>query len=339
MSPGSTPDRDHHVGRLEPEHVDRPQGHRLGGGIDHPDRRLVALTGQGRSGQADDLALVHLHPAGHGGAQAHLGRRLGQAQLDLEGAGDRVGLRRHLAHATHGLDRRILGEEHLHLGVGGSIADHLRGHVEHRIAPVLPRQAHDHLAGLHHLAGLGAHLGHHALGIGVELGEADLILGEAELGLGRLDLRARGLAHLARALVDGARGEAAFLELALALVLVLGLGRLTLGRGEVGLGGAERVDLVLRVEAADQLAGRDPVADGDAALDHAAGQAEGEPRLVLGLDPAGEHDRHAGGPLLHGHGAHGADLGRPLLLCRLAGREQQGDRQGRPDHVAQGAGS
>ena len=223
-------------------------------------------------------------------------------------------------------------------GIGRRRADHLRRHVEHRVAPVLAREAHDHLPGLHHLAGLGTHLGDHALGVGLELGEADLVLGEAELGLGRLDLRASGLAHLARALVDGARGEAAFLELALALILVLGLRRLTLGRGEVGLGGAERVDLVLGVEPADQLAGRDPVTDGDAALDHATGQAEGEPRLVLGLDPAGEDDRHAGGPLLHGHGAYGADLGRPLLLRRLAGGEQQGDRQGRPDHVAHGCG-
>ena len=83
---------------------------------------------------------------------------------------------------------------------------------------------------------------------------------EPELRLRRLDLGAGGLPHLARPLVDGARGEAALLELALALVLVLGLGRLALGGGEVGLGGAQRVELVLRVEAADQLPGLDPVA-------------------------------------------------------------------------------
>ena len=169
-------------------------------------------------------------PAGDGGAQPHLGRRLGQAHLDLEGAGRRVGLGRHLAHAAHGPDARILGQEDLDLGVGRRGAEHLRRHVEHRVAAVLAGEPHDHLAGLHHLAGLGTGLGDHALGVGVQLGEADLVAGEPDLRLGRLDLGAGGLPPLPGALVDRAGGEAALLELALALELVLGLGAPDPGR-------------------------------------------------------------------------------------------------------------
>ena len=194
------------------------------------------------------------------------------------------------------------------------MADHLGRHVEHGVAPVLAGETHDHLAGLHDLAGLGPDLGHHALGIGVQLGEAHLVLGEAKLRLDRRDLGACRLARLPGPFVDRTRREAALLELALALILVLGLARLPLGRGQVGFRRTERVLLVLRIEPADQLSGLDPVADIDAALDHAPAQAEGEPRLVLGLDPAGEHHRHACGALLDGHGADGADLGLCFLL-------------------------
>ena len=120
----------------------------------------------------------------------------------------------------------------LDLGLGRHGAEQLRRHVEDRVAAVPTRQPHDHLAGLHHLAGLGTGFGDHALGVGVELGEADLVSCEPDLSLGRLDLGAGGLPPLPGTLIDGAGREAALLELALALELVLGLGRLTLrGRG------------------------------------------------------------------------------------------------------------
>ena len=160
-----------------------------------------------------------------------------------------------------------------------------------------------------------------------------------DLSLGRLDLRAGGLPPLPGALVDGAGGEAALLELALALKLVLGLGGLTLGGHEIGFGRLERVLLVLRIETGDQLPGLHPVADIDVALEHAAGEAEGEPRLVLGGDPAGEHHRHAGRPLLDRDRAHGPDLGRPLLGLLAAGGERQQQRQDRPGERTGSGGS
>ena len=45
-------------------------------------------------------------------------------------------------------------------------ADHLAGARRTRVAPVLAREPHDHLAGRDHLAGLGAHRSDDALGIG-----------------------------------------------------------------------------------------------------------------------------------------------------------------------------
>ena len=82
------------------------------------------------------------------------------------------------------------------IGIGRRGADHLRRHVEHRVTPALARQPDDHLAGLHDLARLGPDRGHHALGIRVQLGEADLVLGEPQLRLRRLDLRAGRLPRL-----------------------------------------------------------------------------------------------------------------------------------------------
>ena len=135
------------------------------------------------------------------------------------------------AHAADGADARILGQHDLDLGIGRRVADHLCRDVEHRVATILTGQAHDHLAALDHLAGLGADLGHHTLGIGMELGEAHLVAREADLRLRCLDLGARGLACLARPLIHGARRETPFLEGALALVLALGLVGLAAGRG------------------------------------------------------------------------------------------------------------
>ena len=199
-----------------------------------------------------------------------------------------------LAHPAGRPDARLLGQEDRDLRVRRGGADHLRRHVEDGVAPALAREPDDHLPGLHHLAGLRPHRGHHALGVRLELGEADLILREPELRLRRLDLGARRLPHLARALVNGARREAALLELTLALVLVLGLAGLALGRRQVGFGRAQRVDLVLRLQPADRAARPRPCRPCSLAARSCARQPEGEPRLVLRLHPAGQHDRHAG---------------------------------------------
>ena len=198
-----------------------------------------------------------------------------------------------LAHAAGSLDAGLLGQEDGDVRVGRGGADHLRRHVEDGVAPALAGQPDDHLAGLHHLARLRADRGHHPLGIRVQLGEADLVFREPELRLRRLDLRPHRLPRLPRPLVDRPRREAALLELALALILVLGLAGLALGGGEIGLRRAQRVELVLRIEPADQLAGLDCVARAHTPLDHPPGKPEGQPDLVLGLDPARQHDGDA----------------------------------------------
>ena len=103
---------------------------------------------------------VDLHAPGDGRAEPHRGGGSVRPTLHLEGAGDRIGLRRDLAHAA---DRRVtLGSmvsATVISGSAGRALDHLRRHVEHRVAPVLARELHDHPAGLHHLAGLGADRG------------------------------------------------------------------------------------------------------------------------------------------------------------------------------------
>ncbi len=125
-------------------------------------------------------AAVDLHAPGHRGTEPHLRRRARQAHLDLEGPGHRVGLRGHLANAPVRLHGRIVGQEDGDQRIGRGRADHLRRHVEHRIAPALAGQLDDPLAGLDHLAGLGADRGHHPFGIRPELGEAHLVLGVLE---------------------------------------------------------------------------------------------------------------------------------------------------------------
>ena len=90
---------------------------------------------------------------------------------------------------------------------GAGVLD-LRRHVEDRVAPVLARDLHDHPAGLHDLAGLGADGGHGAGRIGVQLGVAQPVLGDVELRLRGVRPRLRGLERLARLVVAHPRGPA-----------------------------------------------------------------------------------------------------------------------------------
>ena len=82
---------------------------------------------------------------------------------DLEGAGHRIGARRDLPDAADRASPRDSSVRTTSIsGSAGADVLDLRRHVEHGVAPVLARDLHDHAAGLHHLAGLGAHRGHGA---------------------------------------------------------------------------------------------------------------------------------------------------------------------------------
>jgi hypothetical protein len=72
-------------------------------------------------------------------------------------------------------------------------------------------------------------------------------------------------------------------------------------RRDGGLGGAQAVELVLRLELGDHLPGADAIADIDGSLDHPSADPEGQTRLVIRLDASGIgdgftdialHDRH-----------------------------------------------
>jgi len=66
---------------------------------------------------------------------------------------------------------------------------------------------------------------------------------------------------------------------------------LTLGRDQVRFRGSERVQLVLRLQAGDELARLDLLAHRHRPLQEPAADPEAQRHLVGGGDPAGEHDR------------------------------------------------
>ena len=116
---------------------------------------------------------VRLHAAGHGRAEPHRRRRIGQADLDLEGARDRIGLRRHLAHAAVRRHVRVVGQG------DGDLADRsaptritCAGTSNTASRPSLRASRDDHLPGLHDLAGARADRGDDARRVRLQLGEA-----------------------------------------------------------------------------------------------------------------------------------------------------------------------
>ena len=244
----------------------------------------------------------------------------------------RIGLRRHLAHIARGPHLRRVAERKLDDRVARAGADELLGNVENGVELARPGDLHDHLPGLHHLARLGAGGGDDARAVGAQDRVAQPILGDAQLRLGLLDLglgRAQGLLGLVEL---GPRRPAVLQELLLPAEGEPGLGQRGLRRGEAGLGGAQRVLLVLRVEPRDYLAGGDHVADTGLAFDEASVDAEGEVDLVLGADLAGEGNRLAVGARFDRDGAHGPRIGRARDLP-VAARDGRGDHdQGRCEH-------
>ena len=99
--------------------------------------------------------------------------------LTCEGPGRRIGARRHLPDAPDRAHRGVHRQDDLDLGIGGRHVLDLGRHVEDRVAPVLARDLHDHAAGLHDLAGLGAHRRHGAGRVREQLGVAQPALGDA----------------------------------------------------------------------------------------------------------------------------------------------------------------
>ena len=94
-------------------------------------------------------------------------RRIVQPDPDLEGAGHRIGARRDLPHAADGASPPDPWSAPPSItGSAGAWSLIARRHVEDGVAAVLARDLHDHAAGLHDLAGLGAARGHGAGGIG-----------------------------------------------------------------------------------------------------------------------------------------------------------------------------
>jgi hypothetical protein len=92
--------------------------------------------------------------------------------------------------------------------------------------------------------------------------------------------------------------------------------------------------LVRGIEPREHLPRPDRVADVDAAVDHAAVDAEREVDLGLRLDGAGERDDLAGRALFDGNDAHRAHLRRRRLLRAAAPGEQHERDEG---HESDGA--
>jgi len=142
--------------------------------------------------------------------------------------------------------------------------------MEDRIASVLASQLDDHLTGLRNFPYTGADRGQHTRRIGPELRKADPVLGEFDLCFGGIDLRLRRLQRLRRIVVVGARRPALLEERVLTFEVIACLCQLPARSGQIGLRRAQGVQLVLRFETRDELAGFDPIAKIDVALEYPA---------------------------------------------------------------------
>ena len=181
-------------------------------------------------------------------------RRIGDADLDLEGPGRGIRLRRNLPHAAGGLHLRVVGERDLDQRVARAGPDELLGHVEDGVASALTRELHDHLPGVDHLARLGADRGDRARGIGEQDRVAQLLPRDAHLRLSGVDLGLGGQELLLGLVEIGAGRPAVLQELLLPPEGEARLGQHRLDRREVGLRRAQRVLLDLGVEPGDDLA-------------------------------------------------------------------------------------
>src|SRR5262249_47096005 len=188
--------RDGDAGWIKAQHLDIANRNRQARRIDNPHGGLLVELCQSGRWNLDDRDLLDLHAAGHGGAEPHRLRRIGQANFDLKGPRRRIGLGRDLAHAPARRYPRIVGEAHSDLWVAGRRADQLCRNVEDGVASVLAGKPDDHLAGLNDLASSRAYCGYDTWCISLERSEAHQIMRGLQLRLGRVDLRLRGLLRL-----------------------------------------------------------------------------------------------------------------------------------------------
>ena len=129
-----------------------------------------------------------------------------------------------------------------------------------------------------------------------------------QLRLRVIDPRLRGAQVLLRLIEQRPRRKSAVHQLALAIELIARLDQLPFGRGKRRLRRAQRVQFVLRIELGQHLIRLDMVADVGQPFDDAPADAEGERRLVFGLDLSGEDDRVADFALRDRDRAHRARL-------------------------------
>ena len=203
-------------------------------------------------------------------------------------------------------------------------------------------ELHDRLADRDDLSGFGPRRRDHAVGVGLEIGIGELVAGEVERAAGAPEAAFGFVVRRLLAVVFGDRRVAARLQRGVAVEIGRGLRKTRGGRGKLRLGALDLQAEVLRVEARDDVAHANAIADIDDALDDLAADAEAEIGFVAGADHA---DEFAGrGAVFEGHAL---DLNRTLDLgerrgFRLAAGEHQRrgkDDQGRPPLNPQGNGA
>ena len=204
------------------------------------------------------------------------------------------------------------------------------GNVEDSVKAALACDLRHHLTGANHLARLGSGRRHRARAVGREHGVAQLVLRNAQLGAGSVRLCLRRVQSLLRIIKLGARRPAVLQEFLLSPECKPCLGQRRFGRLKVGLRHAQRVLLVLGIEASDHLSRGHQVSHPNEPGDHPSVEAKGEAGLVLCTHLPREGDEFAFAVALHGDRAHGPWLRRRrrrlLAPCHARG-EQKAEEQ------------
>ena len=318
MSPVVEAMRDDDARRVEAQHLDISHRHRRARGstIQTAGCRLNSVSAV--AGMEDHWRRLQLDAAVDRRAKPHRRWRVRQADLDLKGSGDGVGLRRDLANPSGRLHGRIVCQRDRDARVARCLAQQLGGNVEHRVPPALARQGDDHLPCLHHLARLRPARGHGAGGVGRKYRIAHPAGRDLHLRLGGIDLGLRVLQRLLCQVELRAGRMALRQKRPLPLEGGLRVGELCAGSGEIGLRRPERAHFVLRVELGQLLPGFDPVADIDRPFDHPSGNAKGQRGLVIRLDVARQNDLLARFLFRDGNCPYGARFGHFGLAGGLA---------------------
>src|SRR4029077_11831538 len=147
-----------------------------------------------------------------------------------------------------------------------------------------------------------------------------------------VDLRLRILQRRLRLIETSARRMAVHQQLSLPFEVATRVGQLPLRSSESRFGGAQRIELVFRVELGQYLSRLDAIADIDRSVDHSPADAKGKRGVILSLDVASQHYGFAGLSSGRGHRPNGTHLGRCDLGVRLARRQDDPDsKQNQPN--------